>query len=435
MSPRHDADDPDEEAEEERPRSRRPRPRPPRHRDSVRRWRDSDAEDDDEELEAPSRRGRLFNREKHPVYWRARDSLYFEPLVAVAIIVLVLVSLYAYTQNWPPVYVVESDSMQHGSSDVLGVINTGDLVLAQRLPAGQITPYVVGLQTDYSTYGEYGDVILYAANGVGATPIIHRALLYLEWDPANGGSYNATDLSGLRCGTAPGAVFATPGTKLGCGVTNLTGTIDLYDIGWRSVNVTLSLSPGLLGRHSGFVTMGDNNLAPEGCTSSCQSGVPDQVDGTSQLVETGWIVGVARGMLPWFGSIKLLLGGNAGEVPPQSWQFMGLTVAGIILLAFGIHYALRVEGIEDERRKEEEAAADEEEEPPPTGRGRRFLSAIHPWGRSEDEEEDIDDPPRPRPARSKPPTVLSRRRGRPSPKVRRAERAKHPASKNKDNDL
>ncbi|MGA8303538.1 MAG: S26 family signal peptidase [Thermoplasmata archaeon] len=456
MSSRRDSDDPSsnggdlEETEERttssRRASRRPPPHPSKNRGPVRRWsssRDTDEEDDDDLEPAPGRRG-ILHREPRPVYWRARDSLYFEPLVAVAIIVVMLVGLYAYTQNWPPVYVVESDSMQHGSTDILGVINTGDLVLAQRLPTNQITTYVAGLQTGYSTYGEYGDVILYSANGQGSTPIIHRAIIFLQWDPATS-SYNATGLAGLqsagRCGNASGAVYATPGTLNDCGTTDLTGALDLIHVGWNSVNVSIDLSSPSLGRHSGFLTMGDNNFEPTGCSSNCE-GLPDQQTGLSELVEPGWIVGVARGMLPWFGAIKLVLEGNAGSVPPQSWQFLGLTVVGLILLAFGIHYALRAEGIEDERRKEEEdaeaEAADELHASSESGggRGRRFLRALRPWNRSDTDSEDEEDDIRP-PRRSAPktPSRLSPHRGRPPPKVKRSEKSKRKHRSEKDEDL
>ena len=435
MAPRGDPDDGEEpdDSGEETPRSRKPprraSARAARRRTPLHRWRASDEDEEEDDLEpAPAQHG-LFHRESRPVYWRARDSLYFEPLVAVAIIVLLLVGLYAYTQNWPPVYVVESSSMQHGSSDVLGVINTGDLVLAQRIPTDQITPYVVGLRSGYSTYGEYGDVLLYSPNGLGSTPIIHRAILFLEWDGATQ-SYNATELSGLPCGNASGAVYSTPGTtsSLGrdCGVTGLTGTLDLFGIGWHSVTVSIDLSSTLLGRHSGFLTMGDNNFLPEGCSTGC-TGIPDQLSGLSQLVEPGWIVGVARGMLPWFGAIKLLLEGNAGDVPPQSWQFLALTVVGLILLAFGIHYALRAEGIEDERRKEEEAAAAEEEaddaDSARESRGRRFLRSLRPWGRSDDEDEPDERRPAPRRSSSRD-RPSDHRRGRPTPKIRREPKAK-----------
>ncbi|MGD0250107.1 MAG: S26 family signal peptidase, partial [Thermoplasmata archaeon] len=188
-SSRSEDDDPDEdedEEEEEEPaprRRRRPRVSPGSHSTPVRRWHGS-ADDEDDEPEPPkaSSRFRASSRERHPVYWRARDSLYFEPLVALAIIVVILVGLFAYTQNWPPVYVVESDSMQHGPNDNLGLINTGDLVLAQKIDTSAIVPYVAGIPTGYSTYGEYGDVLLYHPNGGGATPVIHRAIVFLSWN-------------------------------------------------------------------------------------------------------------------------------------------------------------------------------------------------------------------------------------------------------------
>ena len=438
MAPRDpDAEDADPEEDDASPsrsprrRSRGPPSHPPSRAKPVRRWESPEPEEEasDDELEPDPKKVKLWQREKKPVFWRARDSLWFEPLVAVAIIVVILVGLYAYTQNWPPLYVVESESMQHGSNDVLGVINTGDLVLAQRVPIDQITPYVVGIATGYQTYGEYGDVILYSADGQGTTPVIHRAILYLEWNPVSG-SYNASDLAGLPCGSERGAVYnytdpSDPSANP-CQTTGLSGTITLFHIGWQSVPVSIDLSSPLLGDHSGFVTMGDNNFLPTGCPSSC-TGYTDQEDGTSALVEPGWIVGVARGMVPWFGALKLLLDGNAGEVPSQSWQYMGLTIVGLIALAFGVHYALRKEGIEDERRKEqdEEAGAARAAEPEGEGRTRRFFRALRPWKRSSDEDEESAKAPPPRSAkRSTPSSISDRRRGRPVPRVRRATKPK-----------
>jgi len=432
MRSRDDPDDAENAGEEEQtPPPRHPARRPKTHRAAraapVRHWKDSEEPEDeatDDELVPEERRRRWLGGEQKPVYWRARDSLWFEPLVAVAIIVVLLVGLYAYTENWPPVYVVESQSMQHGTNDVLGVINTGDLVLAQRIPTAQIVPYVTGLATGYSTYGEYGDVILYSADGVGTTPVIHRALLYLQWNPANQ-TYNATDLDGLRCGNMAGAIY---NTSQGCGTLGLTGTLTLYHIGWQSVEVTIDLSSPLLGDHSGFVTMGDNNLIPLGCTTTCVGGLPDQVDGTSSLVEPGWVIGVARGMLPWFGAIKLLIDGNAGNVPAQSWQFLGLTIVGLIAIAFAIHYALRREGIEDERRKEQEEADAEaraaEPEPEGGGRARRFLRALRPWKHPSDDDGVEERPPSRRAKSASGSSYSNRHRGRPVPRVRRAAKPK-----------
>jgi signal peptidase I len=423
----------DDEGTTSRRPGRRSHPRTTRRRTPsrpVRRWEgddDADEEDDSATVEPPPpARHRWLNREQHPVYWRARDSLYFEPLVAVVIIVLLLVGLFAYTQNWPPVYVVESESMQHGSTDIVGLINTGDLVLAQKVDPSQITSYVFGERTGYSTYGEFGDVLLYNANGVATTPIIHRAILYLTYNPATQG-YNASFPANTPCGAAANAVYnitPTPTGGMGCADTsNLKdSTLTLYNIGWMRVSFALDLSAGILGAHSGFVTMGDNNYA--GCNPAppC-TGLPDQTTGRSTLVEPGWIIGVARGMLPWFGALKLALEGNAGMVPAQSWQFLALTVVGLILLAFGIHYALRAEGVEDPRRRAEEDAEDEgDEDRGPPGRARRFFEGLRPWHRDADDEEPAE---RPRPPRKAPkPSGRPPHRGRPTPRVRRSKRSK-----------
>ena len=316
--------------------------------------------------------------------------------------------------------------MQHGPNDQLGLINTGDLVLAQKVSLSAITPYVTGLQTGYSTYGEYGDVLLYWPNGGGTTPVIHRALLYLVWNPA--GYYNATDLNGLPCGTQPNAVYATgtpPAPLQSCATTHLTGELALYHIGWNSTNVYIDLAAPALGEHSGFVTMGDGNPYPD----QNGSGTP----AISELVEPGWIIGVARGMIPWFGSLKLLLEGQAGEVPPQSWAFLGLTIVGAILVAFGIHYALRTEGIETPlRREEEEEAREARESAREESLARRVLSKLRRRHRDEEEDEEAEEKRpshRHRPRPSPPPSTHSHR-GRPAPHVRRGEKP----SKKSDSD-
>ncbi len=423
---RADDDDPDEdeEADEEdeedaapppRRRSRtassahpRPRPKP------VRRWRGPEAQGEDVEEEEEAEAAANRPSGKKPVYWRARDSLFFEPLVALAIIVVLIVSLFAYTQNWPPIYVVESDSMQHGPSDQLGLINTGDLVLAQKVALSQITPYVSGYQTGYSTYGEFGDVLLYWPNGAGTTPIIHRAIAYLEWNPL--GYYNATDLAGLPCGNVAQPLFSYtppgPGGISNCDTTHLTGTLNFYNIGWKSLNFSLTLSAPALGQHSGFITLGDGNSLPD------QAGAAVPV--ISSLVEAGWIIGVARGMIPWFGSVKLLLAGQAGEVPPQSWEFLGLTLVGVILVAFGIHYALRREGIETPLRREEEEEARSEAAAAASSEGavRRHWLAVLRRRHAEDDEDEADEPPR-TPKKRPPASAPTSRRGRPTPHVRR----------------
>jgi hypothetical protein len=55
-------------------------------------------------------------------------------IIAFIIVLIIIGSIYIYTGNWPPVVVVESDSMQHSDDEsFLGVIDTGDLVLVKSI--------------------------------------------------------------------------------------------------------------------------------------------------------------------------------------------------------------------------------------------------------------------------------------------------------------
>ncbi len=398
----------------------------------LRAWREDPSEEgepnpDEEEAEVGWRR--FLHRERRPVFFRARDSWYFEPLLALAIIVLVLVSLWAYTQNWPPVFVVESSSMQHGGTDRVGLLNTGDLILIQKTDGNRIVPYVDGSQTGYVTYGEFGDVLLYNPDGnTATTPIIHRAIVYLEWNPADS-TYSAPALAGFgnACGAAPDPMYSVTSTTNGCGWSHLSGTLSLFRVGWQNATVEITLTA--LGGHSGFVTMGDNNYFP----GFPAQGQTDQVLGFSSLVQAGWIVGVARGMVPWFGSLKLLLEGNAAAVPTQSWQFLSLTIVGLILGGFGIHYTFRTEGWEDPRRKaaeeaetetEAEEAPDDSDEEDDSDRPTR-TRGLRAWlaRRGDDEEEAGEATDRARLRSHRRRWAATGRggkgRGRPHPKVRR----------------
>jgi signal peptidase I len=392
----------------------------------VRRWTASDEPEpaEDDELELGSRK----SRKKPPVYWRARDSLYFEPLVALAILAVLLVSLFAYTSNWPPVYVIESNSMQHGHGDHVGDLNAGDIVLAQKAGLSSIVTFVQGAQQGLSSYGEYGDVLLYQPNGSGSTtPIIHRAIIYLEYNK-HLGSYNATGLSASQCVGNGGALYLVNGTAGNCGTTNIPvgDTLVLYHVGGRTVAIPLA-SPGLgTPPHSGFVTLGDNNSRV------------DQYPGLghlSSLVETGWVIGVARGMIPWFGALKLLLDGNAGRVPTASWEYLGLTVAGVILAAAGLHLFLRRardrRGERDEREEDEEPNEPGAGEPPP--RPRRAPAPVRPWSAARTSvDDDAEEPPTPRPKRM---TYEQRRRAHfVSPREARHDRHRRTVRKRPERD-
>jgi hypothetical protein len=152
------------------------------------------------------------------------------------------------------------------------------------------------------------------------------------------------------------------------------------------------LRAGNLGGHSGFLTMGDKNTEPDQTPTNGGS-----TPALSTLVEPGWVIGVARGMIPWVGALKLVMegGSHSAAVPSGSWQFLGLTFVGVIFLAYATHYALKREGIETPlRRREEEELAAERGEEGTDGHG--FFRSLRPWGSDEEETEPEPPPPRPR---------------------------------------
>ncbi len=275
-------------------------------------------------------------------------SAWFEPLVSVLVIVAIILSLYAYTDNWPPMVVVESDSMQHGMNDVVGVINTGDIVLVQKTTVpDDVTTYVMGEQNGYSTYGEYGDVLLYYKNGnsgPGSTPVIHRAMVWLTYTGTQGipGSqgFEIPSLVGLSCPTQ--YELLSPGVSTPHCLSNSApdapqlGELRLFHVGYNNINVTIDLSTlATYEPWSGFITLGDNNDGTYdqtweggGCAISC-------------IVQASWVVGVARGMIPWFGALKLWIDGNSGMVPSQSWDYLALSIIAIILLPQAVPWIIR----------------------------------------------------------------------------------------------
>ncbi|MCJ2555563.1 MAG: hypothetical protein LN415_00415 [Candidatus Thermoplasmatota archaeon] len=280
--------------------------------------------------------------------------------VAALIVGIILLSLFLYTGNWPPMVVVESKSMQHSHTEsFVGVIDTGDLVLVQNAPSkSDIITYVEGRATGYGTYGEFGDVIIYKQGGnYEAKSIIHRALIRLDWNESSG-TIDIPDLDRLELG-------ADWSGKMSGGETvtspyGLDGTITLNHVGFADVTVTLSIS-GYISQFnrsgdpsgSAFVALGDNN------------GGRTDLD----IIRQEWIEGRARGEIPWFGLLKLTLFRDSGApccseiydsaAPRNSWDALLIAIVLIIAvpiaLDFGISYAL------DFRRKRKEEA---EEAPP-----------------------------------------------------------------------
>src|SRR5574342_1220092 len=144
-------------------------------------------------------------------------------LLAFLVVAIVMGILFAYTRVWPPMVVVESDSMQHANAESsIGVIDTGDLVLVQTVgsPADIVT-YLEARAIGYETYSNFGDVIVFNAPGypLDATPIIHRAMVYVVPN-ASGMGFDVPALQGVPAGPSWTGQSASGGAAMNA--TNLS---------------------------------------------------------------------------------------------------------------------------------------------------------------------------------------------------------------------
>ena len=236
-----------------------------------------------------------------------------------------------YSGMWPPVYVVESASMQHSDSrSYLGIIDTGDLVIVQSSDGGGVRTYVESYPDGRSSFGDYGDVIVYERYGSSDyTPIIHRAMLRLEYN-ATSNSFDVPSLSGL-----PDDKWGNGGLQAGRWW-NLTGQVDIYDVGYRSAILSVDLSSllsyyaerGLA--HDGLITMGDHNVIR---VNGDYVGVYDQSTSTicREPVRDEWIVGEAKKEVPWLGLIKLWVNGDMPDSTPENSKTAILAVLALVI--------------------------------------------------------------------------------------------------------
>lgn len=298
--------------------------------------------------------------------------------IAFLIVVMIMVSIYLYTQNWPPVVVVESNSMQHSDDvSIINVIDTGDLVFVKKTYGkNDIVSYMEGKRIGHEQYSGYGDVIVYRKNGYDdITPVIHRAIIWLEWNITTNNSFNIPELKHHRLGVDWNV---TSGPRRWY---DLRGTVQLMNIGHEHVTLSINLGAiitsyaarGLEYNHSGFVTLGDHNGA-----SYDQTNLRDQHDaqgnylgpGNSGLpvepIKPDWVIGKARGELPWFGAIKLYIededsndGKGADGVPENSWTMLYMSLILIFAIPIGIDVFLI---IWERKKAKREKPEDTEEE-------------------------------------------------------------------------
>ncbi|WP_435155315.1 S26 family signal peptidase [Haladaptatus sp. DFWS20] len=167
--------------------------------------------------------------------------------------------LFAISGVWPPMVAVESGSMepQMYRGDLIFVMEehrfAGDGAHAN---TGVVT-YRAGKQSGYFEFNNPGDVIIFKPAGNGReTPIIHRAMLWVEEGENWYGKANS----------------------------DYVGTAENCE--------QLANCPA---PHSGFITKGDNNAGY------------DQVGfgANSTPVKPSWVVGKAKLRTPWLGHVRL----------------------------------------------------------------------------------------------------------------------------------
>ena len=300
--------------------------------------------------------------EEKPKSLRRSALLFLRDLaIAFLVVALVMAALFAYTGVWPPMVVVESASMQHSNTEsFIGVIDTGDLVLVQDVAAaGDVVTYIEGRATGHSTYGDYGDVIVFIKPGAASasTPLIHRAMAYVVRNETAGADVPA--LARLPLGAW--SARSTNGSigNYARGIWEFT----LRDVGYLRQPQPFNATQGLLvGQVSaGFLTKGDHNTGPDG----------------HGAVALDRIVGKARGELPWFGLLKLTLSpGDSGccpqgwgdrLAPANSWDALLVSIVLIIVGPFLADFGWSYWKGRRKRRAERRESERPPEAPPPEG--------------------------------------------------------------------
>ncbi|MFC6837001.1 S26 family signal peptidase [Halomarina ordinaria] len=189
-----------------------------------------------------------------------------EVLSSVAVVLVVGLLLFTVSGVWPPLVAIESPSMEPN-------IQQGDLVFVMEehrfagdaaTTAGGASTGVVTRETGqgngYTEFSEPGDVIVFRPDGSqGATPIIHRAHLWVDegenwYDRAN---------------------------------PDYVGTAD-----------DCEELPACPAPNAGFITKGDNPATNQQY---------DQVAGIARVpVQPDWVIGTAEFRIPLLGNIRLL---------------------------------------------------------------------------------------------------------------------------------
>jgi len=273
--------------------------------------------------------------------------------IAAALVGSVFLAMFAFSGNWPPLVVIESKSMQHsGDESQIGVLDTGDLAMVKSVSSmNEITTYAGGLINGHRTYGDFGDVIIYwKAGDQTETPIIHRAVIFL--DANDDDSFSAPELQYL----APGVDYVL--TNSSDSWDHLTSDFHMLNYGFRGADISIPITNILRfaeahgeALRGGFITKGDYNT------------FVDQLSYISvgEPVPFEWVHGVATGEIPWFGVVKLWFTGSLPQdAPGNSITLLWVSVIAIAAIPIGSEVYIWVR----DRRKAGQKDPGPEEKPP-----------------------------------------------------------------------
>ncbi|ELZ19306.1 S24/S26 family peptidase [Natrinema limicola] len=197
-------------------------------------------------------------------------------LSSVAIVAVVALLLFGVSGIWPPLVAVESGSMEPNMyrGDLIFVVEEDRFVGDSALEGTGVVTLERGQETDYTKFGNPGDVIVFRPNGNPArTPVIHRAHFWVD----EGENWIDTKAN-----------------------TEFVGDATCQEV------------PNCPAPYAGFITKGDHNLGY------------DQTGGgaNTNIVKPEWITGKAQYRIPWLGHVRLavddLLGGILVSSSPSS---------------------------------------------------------------------------------------------------------------------
>jgi len=233
-------------------------------------------------------------------------------LVGLGIIALIVAAGYVVISNASgldsPLSVVMSSSMQHDNDrSAIGVIDTGDVMVVQDPERAKIQSYVEGTISGYKTFGDYGSVIIY--NRDNSNPVIHRAILWLEYNGNK--TWSAPSLQNYQ------GQWSTTGSQ---DIRALSGTLTFYDLTESKKTVSISLDPKVIGRQSGYLTLGDNPV------TNLQFDQAGSI--INHLIGTQDIKSVPIMELPWLGIMKVYL----DESKRTYLQYVPNSIISIVML-------------------------------------------------------------------------------------------------------